>query len=135
MRKHTVFLVRDLPKRIELGVARLNDIWVAQEKRFEAYKDTTLDKLRDVDHLIGSAFRAGAMPWAHGKEILNEWQTPSHAEFRNNNVWRLFNAFTEIGKRQSVFETPDRTIALRHVLDEFCGIAMSKTERDALSLN
>lgn len=124
-RKHTVHVARDLPARVDLGISRLNEMWVNQEKRFEAYKERTLDNAETVAHLIMQAHDKGAMPWTLGKKVWTEWQTPSHEEFKKNNVWRLFNAFTEAGKDTSVFDTPFRTMKLHQLMDAFCGIAFN----------
>ncbi len=132
-RKHTLNILRDLPIRITRAIGGLSDLWVTQEKRFDTYKETTLDSIKEVDHLMMNAWRMGAMPLTHAAHVFKEWQTPSHEEFKNNNVWRLFNAFTEVGKRNNIAEVPERTMALRTVLDGFCGLELAKNVTPAAS--
>jgi hypothetical protein len=125
-RKHTLNIHRDLPIRIGRAIGQLSDVWVNQEKRFDTYKETTLDKTVDVDHLLMEAWRQGAAPLTHLAHVYKEWTTPTHEEFKLNNVWRLFNAFTEVGKKNNIAEVPERTMQLRNVLDGFCGIELAK---------
>ncbi len=125
-RKHTINIVRDLPKKITSAIASLNDLWVAQETRFNAYKETPLDSSVAVNDLLVRAWKAGAMPITYLPHVFNEWAIPSHEEFRNRNVWSLFNAFTEKLKDTNVAELPSRTLALHLLLDEVCGVAVAK---------
>jgi hypothetical protein len=124
-RKHTLNIFRDLPAKITQAVASLNDLWVSQETRFEAYKSTPLLKSGAVNDILVRAWKAGAMPITYLPHVFNEWSTPTHEEFRNRNVWSLFNAFTEKLKDTNLAELPERTLALHLLLDEICGIVVA----------
>lgn len=125
-RKHTVNLMRDLPFKVTSAVASLNDLWVSQDVRINAYKEASLNSSVMLHDILVSAFQRGAMPITYLPHVLTEFKTPSHEEFSNRNVWSLFNAFTEILKRSNLHELPTRTLALHALLDEFCGINLKK---------
>lgn len=128
-RKHTVNIFRDLPGKIVKAIAELNDLWVSQEQRFLAYRETEIsDTLAVHDLLVRAADveKGGQMPITYLPHVLKEWRSPSHPEFNANNVWRLFNAFTEVYKRTNVHELPLRTLALHQLLDTYCGIGLEK---------
>jgi hypothetical protein len=125
-RKHTVNIFRDLPGKIVKAIGELNGLWVNQEKRFDAYRETVLDRPALVHDLLVRAVDAKAMPVTYLPHVLNEWRNPSHEEFKARNVWGLFNAATEVFKRTNIHELPARTQALHLLLDEQCGIAVEK---------
>ena len=125
-RKHTLNMFQDLPAKITKAIASLNGLWVSQEKRFNTYKETVLSDSRDVHDLLVRAVKAKAMPVTYLPHVLSEWETPSHEAFRNRNVWSLFNAFTEVGKKTNIAEVPARSQAMHLLLDEHCGIAVEK---------
>ncbi len=128
-RRHTLNIFRDLPGKITDAVASLNSLWVSQETRFNAYKETPLLRASAVNDILVRAWKAGAMPITYLPHVFNEWAIPSHEEFKNRNVWSLFNAFTEKLKDTNVAELPDRTQALHLLLDEVCGIAVANAKR------
>lgn len=125
-RKHTLNIYRDLPGKITQAIASLNGLWTNQEKRFAAYKEMPLKHASDVHDILVRAWHAGAMPITYLPHVFNEWTTPTHEEFRNRNVWSLFNAFTEAAKGTNLAELPDRTQRLHLLLDEVCGIAVTE---------
>ena len=127
-RKHTVNLLNDLPFKVTKAIASLNDLWVSQDIRLNAYKESALTSTMALHHLLLQAFEVGAVPITYIPHILNEFKNPSHEEFRNSNIWSLFNAATEVLKRSNLHELPNRTLALHAVLDGFCGIALEKKE-------
>ena len=120
-RKHTLNIMRDLPGVISKAIGKLGDAWVSQDKRLEAYRETSLSDTQAND-LILRAFRNRACVVTNIADVVREWDTPSHEEFAARNVWRLFNAFTEASKG-NLQALPDRTQKLHGVLDGFCGIA------------
>lgn len=124
-RKHTVNIFRDLPAKITAAIAGLNAKWQNQEKRFDTYKETGIDKPAHVHDLLVRAFKGGAMPATYLPHVLNEWENPQHDAFKPRNAWSLFNAFTEVYKRTNVAELPARSEKLHLLLDEHCGIALT----------
>lgn len=120
-RKHTLNIFRDLPQKVAQAIGMLSDRWNSQDKRFEAYKETSLTDAQAHDLMI-RAFDSRAVVVTQLADVLKEWKTPSHEEFANRNVWRLFNACTEALKG-NLGALPARTMALHGLLDGYCGIA------------
>ncbi len=120
-RKHTVNLNRDLPGKITQGIGLLSQLWVSQAVRYEAYKNTRLDNTKDVHDLMIRAIDCEACTVTQVKHVLDEYRTPTHAEFETPSVWRLFNAFTEHYKG-NLEALPARSIKLHGLLDAYCGI-------------
>jgi len=129
-RKHTINLNRDLPGKISEGIGRLGQLWVNNERRFDAYKNTRLDDSKDVHDLLIRAIDCEACTVTQVKHILDEYRKPSHEEFQTPSVWRLFNAFTEKYKGNLEALAP-RSIKLHGLLDAYCGII----DKDAIALN
>lgn len=112
-RRHTRFMFDDLPGKVSSAIGGLNALWANQDAQYNAYKGTPIASIRDVDYLLGEAYRNDAMPYTYGKAVMDEWLAPSHEEFAAANVWRLFNAFTEKFKEVNVGGTslPHHAIA------------------------
>jgi len=122
-RKHTVNINRDLPSLIQSAVGRLHDMRGLQDRRIAAYKATEITDAQAHDLMI-QALDARIAPVTKIPAILNEWRTPRHPEFaQGRNVWRLMQAFTEIGKDTTIFERPRSTQALHALLDTASGVA------------
>lgn len=119
-RKHTVNIMRDLPGVITRAIGKLGDAWLSQDTRFEAYRETRLTD-EQADRLILNAFRNRACVVTNLSDVVKEWDTPSHEEFANRNVWRLLNAFTE-GLKGNLGALPERTQKLHAILDAYCGL-------------
>jgi hypothetical protein len=133
-RKHTTNIFRDLPGKITEGIGRLSNLWVSQARRFEAYKETPLNDSRDVHDLLFRAMLCNAATVTQLKHVYEEFQTPTHEEFRPRNVWSLFNSFTQVGKENNLNVVPSRTMALHGLLDGFCGV-ISKEAPIAVEAN
>lgn len=124
-RKNTVFCERDLPRLVSQGVGRLVEKWHDNDKRINAYKQIELVD-REAHDLIVRAIDNGAICGSQVPKVLKEYRTPSHPEFaESHNVWRLFNAVTEVAKDNSLFALPKRTEALHGLLDGHCGLILS----------
>lgn len=119
-RRHTTNIMNDLPLVIAKAIGGLSQKWNDDSKRFEAYKETQLNDLQAHDLMI-RALHCGAVPVTKLAQIAQEWRTPSHEEFTSNNVWRLFNGFTE-GLKGNLIALPARTMALHSLLDGHCGL-------------
>lgn len=125
-RKHTRFIVRDLPGIVQSAIGKLMDRWHHQDTRLSIYKLTELDD-RTAHDLVIRAVDVGTCPNQLVPRVLHEWREPFHDAFRARNVWSLFNAFTEALKG-NLIELPRRTEALHGLLDTHVGL-------DAPSLN
>lgn len=120
-RRHTRYILRDLPNLIERAVGRLGDLRLKQEGRIEAYKGSDLND-RGAHDLLVRALDARVIPSTRLPKVLAEWREPRHEEFRGRrNVWRMFNAFTETMKGSGFFRLPKTTQALHGLMDGACG--------------
>lgn len=79
-RRHTRFIERDLPRVVHTAVARLSDLRGQQDERIVAYKETELAEPAAHD-LVIRAVDAHVLPVTQVPAVLEEWRTPSHAEF------------------------------------------------------
>lgn len=66
--------------------------------------------------LIVDAVRAGAFPGSCVLPVLDEYESPSHREFKPRTAWSLYNAATQIMKRQSPARQVEGFRALGSVL-------------------
>ena len=117
-RKHTTNIMRDLPNLVYHMIGQVVDGWLNQEARYEGYQATNLDQ-SGADEIIGAALRNESLPPSKHRKVLNEWNEPSHDEFKPRTAWSMFNAFTEVMK-SSPMQLPKRSIKLHRVFDEFC---------------
>jgi hypothetical protein len=115
-RKHTRFIVRDLPMLVEAGIGRMLEKWHDQTLRFDAYKEKRIADAAAHD-LIIRAVDVGVCSNRLVPDVLQVWRKPAHEQFERRNVWSLFNAFTESLKTGALAELPKRTEALHALLD------------------
>lgn len=121
-RKHTRYIERDLPSVIGRACGQLADKYAKDSQRFEAYKHVELGD-RDAHDLIIRALDNGAVCGSQVTKVLSEYRTPRHPEFaEGKTVWRLYNAFTEVAKENSLFALPKRTQSLHGILGSHVGI-------------
>jgi len=120
-RKHTRFIVRDLPQIAERAIGQLLAKWHDQDKRIAAYKEADIADT-DAHDLIIRATDVGVCSNRLIPSVLHEWREPKHTVFENRNVWSLFNAFTESLKDGNLAELPKRTEALHGLLDVHVGL-------------
>ena len=123
-RKHTRFIMRDLPQITERAVGRLMAKWHDQDKRITAYKETDIDDASAHD-LVIRATDVGVCSNRLIPSVLHEWRKPRHEVFETRNVWSLFNAFTESLKEGNLAELPKRTEALHGLLDTHVGLGLN----------
>jgi hypothetical protein len=121
-RKHTVHIMRDLPFLTTRAVGMLMSKWTMQDQRFDRYKELEVSNV-DVHDIIIRALDNGVIGPTFIPRVLEEYRNPRYPEFaENNNIWRLFNSFTEVFKGQSLFVLPKRTEALTGLLDTYVGL-------------
>jgi hypothetical protein len=120
-RKHTRFILRDLPLLTGQAIGRLVQRWHHQDERISAYKTKTITNAGAHD-LIIRGMDAGVCSNRLIPKVLQEWRKPRHAEFEERNVWALFNSFTESLKKSSLAEVPRKTEALHGLLDSYVGL-------------
>lgn len=120
-RKHTTFIKRDLPQLTGRAVGQLAESWTRMGDRVERYKQFELSD-KDAHDFVIRSLDVGAATPQQVPAIINEWRTPRHPEFAiGKTAWRLFNAFTEVGKDTSLTLLPKRTISLHGLMDAQVG--------------
>jgi hypothetical protein len=121
-RKHTRFIVRDLPQLVSRSIGLLMAKWHDQDKRIAAYKEAEISDVEAHD-LVIRATDVGVCSNRLIPPVLHEWREPRHDVFEERNVWSLFNAFTESLKDGNLAELPKRTEALHGLLDTHVGLS------------
>jgi hypothetical protein len=119
-RKHTAHIFDALPEIIDVAVGRLRPLLIAERQRFEAYRNFELGAGQEdfVDVLLMSMMRKGALaPSALGK-VWEHWENPPHKEFKERNMWSLFNSVTEAYKGTGVRTLYNRSRLLHSFCDE-----------------
>ena len=122
-RRHTRFIMRDIPNLVSRAVAKLVERRVKIEEQIAAYKDTPLSDAAAHDLLIRS-LDARALTGTQLPKVLGEWRRPRHAEFEPRNAWSFFNAGTEVLKATPA-ALPARTMALHGVVDRHVGLLVA----------
>ena len=120
-RKHTRFIMRDLPMLTGRAVGLLMAKWHDQDKRINAYKESDIGDVTAHD-LVVRAVDVGVCGNRLIPSVLHEWREPRHDTFAPRNVWSLFNAFTESLRDGNLAELPKRTEALHGLLDGYVGL-------------
>jgi len=119
-RKHTRFILRDIPMLTQDAIGRLMDRWHHQDQRIAAYKNKNVNDRAAHDLIIRSTDVGAATP-RQIPLILKQWREPQHEVFERRNLWSLFNAFTEVAKG-NLIELPRRTERLHGLMDSFVGL-------------
>lgn len=115
-RKQTTYGRIELPALINeavQGVAIMRD---NQNRRFEHYQETTINK-RTAGAVIVEMYRRGIVNTSRLGKVIEQYDEPAH-DFGGRTAWRLFNATTEALKGSPVFDMPTRTMGLQALLDE-----------------
>ena len=123
-RRHTRFILRDLPFIVEQAVGQLQQKWFHQDQRIAAYKTARIEDETAHD-LIIRAVDVGVCSNRYIPSVLHEWREPKHDAFNERNIWSLFNAFTESLKDGNLAELPKRTVALHGLLDVHVGLGLN----------
>ena len=105
------------------------DLSVAIDEALSAFMESiknfqrTYERLRSwrlsvpkAHHLAVELARAGAFASSDILPVVNEFENPRHAEFKERTAWTMYNAATEIAKRQSPARQVEGFKALNSVL-------------------
>ena len=114
-RRHTRNILQDLNLTINRAIGKLFGFWHGQDQRIESYQNFELGNSLANDIVI-RACKAGAIPKSKIMDVVNQWESSDHVEFRDRNLNSLYNAFTEVYKGNLV-ALPARSDALHSVLD------------------
>ena len=120
-RKHTRFVLRDLPYLVREAIGRLLGSWKHQDERISAYKEKRLTDTGAHDLTIG-ALDSGVISASRIPDVIKEWRVPSHDAFRPRNVWSWFNSVTEALKGGNIQTLPKKTQALHALCDACVGL-------------
>lgn len=120
-RKHTTYVMRDLPGLLDRSVSRLLEFRGLQDQRIEAYKRTEITTVEAHDFVV-RCVDAKAIANADIQDTLIEWRRPRHPEFADRTVWSMFNAVTQVLKTKSPLNMQKRTMALHGVADLSAGL-------------
>ena len=126
-RKHTKFILRDFPRLCLDKLAELPGYFANTERQIDGWKATSLgdnptDVRRNAADLCMTALTKGA---TNGRLLPRVWQEfnredgpGGHTALKGNNLWSLYNAFTEVEKiTDSPAESQRRTARLSAILD------------------
>jgi hypothetical protein len=121
-RKHTRFILRDLPGLVKGAMGQLLGMRNLQEHRISAYKEAELED-RDAHSLVIRAMQANVIPNARIRDVVDQWEKPAHEDFEPRTAWSLFNGFTEVLKnRGALGDRPRHTQALHGLMDGAAGV-------------
>ena len=98
------------------AIGQLRESWVSQEKRVEAYKEYDLSSTSEANDLIIRAFQNGACSKTQIADIVGQWNTPNHDEFKDRNLYSLYNSFSEVWKG-NLGLLPNRSTQLHALFD------------------
>mgnify|MGYP003574581542 FL=1 len=97
-RRHTLNIMQDLPGLVYDAVLETTRYIDVQAQQYTTYKETEITE-RMAEHAIVEMVRRNIVNTQRVVKVVKEWDAPRHPEFAEaRNVWRLFNAVTEINK-------------------------------------
>lgn len=116
-RRHTANAKRDLPSIVAGVVEPLRAKRERQHAQFQRYQTRQLVD-DEVDHLIMSLYRRGAINVTRIADVLAHYENPPF-DWGDRTAWRLFNAVT-YSLEGRVAENPRATTELHDVIDGVC---------------
>ena len=123
-RKHTRFIMRDLPALVNTAMGKLGGMRLTQDNRIQAYKAREISNEQAHDVVV-RALDSRIISTTQIPDVLTEWRTPRHNDFKPRTAWSLFNAFTEHMKGTNPWKLTKRTTALHGLVDQVAMIAQS----------
>ena len=120
-RKHTAYILEDLPGLVGNALGRLLLMFKSQDQRVERYRATRLSDA-DAHDLTVRALDSGVVCASRIPELLKEWREPRYREFEPRTVWSFFNATTEVLKG-ALHLLPKRSQALYRLCDQYAAVA------------
>jgi hypothetical protein len=123
--RQTTNVMERLPQLIYQAASKTRKLIEHQHDRIETYKKQVLPS-RVGDAAIIELVRRGAVNPSQVGRLIEEYDTPSHAEFEEPNIWRLHNAVTEIYKptngHTNMAVMPKRSTLLTEFCDQLAGL-------------
>jgi hypothetical protein len=131
-RRHTKFILRDLPMLLAGAFGKLLSAWGNHAQRISLYQNRLVED-NEAHDIIAKAYRGGAISKTALADVLDQWHTPEHDEWKpERNLWGLHNAFTNI-LRGNVMALPRRSDALHGILDPIAGLKLADAQEVALN--
>ena len=99
MRKHTGNAWEDIRRLVFTMVPECMDHYDTMRLQLDTMKDVSVPTDRGFE-LVGRALGHGVLTPQQGSIAIKEWKNPAYDEFKElpENMYRLYNAFTEAGK-------------------------------------
>ena len=126
--KQTTNIAARIPALLQRAVADVPVMAAIQDKRFDAYRNYGLSKVKG-DAMLVECVRRGILNPSDLNKAIKEWDEPSHVEHaeQGNSVWKFFNSVTEAIKptnqeRAHVMGAWNRTVPLTDYLDRGIGL-------------
>jgi hypothetical protein len=119
-RRHTRYILEDLPRVLATGISRFTTHWSDMGKRIKAYKQTEIGVDNAADLMV-KLVDAKAFPARDIYKTVKEFEAPRHAEFKGDTLWNLYNACTENLKGSDLSKLPARTMTIQSVFDGLAG--------------
>lgn len=122
-RRHTLNIMRDLPRLIPQAFAALSVERVNQDTRIRAYKDAPFDDRDAHDLIVRACVHERVFPAREIPDVVAQWRKPAH-DFGPPSAWTLFNAFTECAKGTGPALLERRTRELHGLFDKTLGLTL-----------
>lgn len=119
-RKHTMNVERNLASMIDEAVGKLATRRVNEDARITRYKETEVTDVL-AHHLTIQAVDSDVVPVTRVKDVLSQWRTPEHDEFKERTLWSYKNAITNVMRGGNLFDKPKKGMALNQIMDTACG--------------
>jgi hypothetical protein len=119
-RKHTAKL--DITSHVDTVFAQFLTSSQSMPRMIEALEGHSITDDQAVRRIVDAA-DAGAIASSHILPVVREWREPSHEEFQPRNAWSLYNAHTEVMKKQSTTRQGEGFRALNEVFYPELGVA------------
>ena len=100
-RKHTTFILRDLPELIDETLGRFDFYREWQKDLFARLRNIELDNVNAHDLILRGARDKDVITAGEIVQVADEWYEPQHDEFKPRTAWSLLNAFTEVHKEKA----------------------------------
>jgi hypothetical protein len=102
-RKHTMHIMEDLPVLLDEALAQVPLYRDQQRSFFKALRGAEISDRDATWMVVEAARKVDAITSGEIVHVVNEWYEPTYEEFGSKkSAWRLYNAFTQVGKRIQV---------------------------------
>lgn len=121
-RKHTLNIIRDIPRVLSQAISRLVGHWSDMETRISRYQNTEIG-FNQACELAVQLAEAKALPAREVFPVTQEFKAPRHPEFNSPTLWNLYNSVTENLKGSDLTKLPARTMVMQSIFDRIAGFA------------